>query len=104
MKKLLTLTAAVLSAAMLAACGSSKNIVGTWIDEDSSYQTTYIFNEDGSGSIQMKYSMWQSDDFHYEIKGDSLILSDSTNREEKKFSISGNTLTLDGDTYTRQTN
>ena len=91
MKKVLTLTAALATMAMLAACGSSSAIVGEW--EGSGRVSELEFFSDGTYT--------SSDANHsgsYSIDGNRIRLSGLLASDWVcDFNISGNTLTLSGD-------
>lgn len=68
-----------------------KALVGTWLQRDSDWEDTYIFNADGSGMLISgpEYP------FTYSVSGDKLTLDYGDDDEEEfTFSVEGNLLTL----------
>ena len=68
-----------------------KALVGTWLQRDSDWEDTYIFNADGSGMLISgpEYP------FNYSVSGDTLTLDYGDDDEEEfTFSVEGNLLTL----------
>lgn len=78
-------------AAEKAAAEARKQIVGTWLQRDSDWDDTYIFNADGSGMLISgpEYA------FTYEVDGEILRLDyGDDDVEDFTFSVSGDLLTL----------
>lgn len=78
-------------AAAKAEAEARKQIVGCWLQRDSDWEDTYIFNEDGTGKLVSgpEYT------FTYEIDGDILRLDyGDEDVEDFTFSVSGDVLTL----------
>lgn len=79
------------NAAAAAEAAARKALVGTWLQRDSAWEDTYIFNADGSGMLISgpEYS------FTYSISGDTLTLIYGPDDEEEfTFSVEGDLLTL----------
>ena len=68
-----------------------KALVGTWLQRDSDWEDTYIFNADGTG----KLISGPEYPFTYTLKGDTLTLTyDPDDVEEFTISVNGNLLTM----------
>lgn len=68
-----------------------KALVGTWLQRDSDWEDTYIFNADGSGMLISgpEYP------FTYSVSGDKLTLNyGDDDKEEFTFSVEGDLLTM----------
>lgn len=73
--------------------GARKALVGTWLQRDSDWEDTYIFNADGTGKLLSNPDYEYP--FTYSIKGDTLILDYGDDDEDEfTFSVEGNLLTL----------
>ena len=91
-----------------AACGkkTEPSIVGSW-KADSGTETTYVFNEDGTGELSMGDI---STSFTYELSGDTVKINTEIlkQKEEKeyKYTLDSDKLTLERNSeqvsYTRQ--
>jgi len=78
-------------AADAAAAAARKALVGTWLQRDSDWEDTYIFNADGTGMLISgpEYP------FTYIVKGDILTLTyDEDDEEEFTISVNGDLLTM----------
>ena len=101
-KRFLTMIVALILVAMalcLYSCASpEKSIVGTWKHETTilgvATETTYTFNEDGSGTKSNMLDI----DFKYHFTEDKLVITTSTlgikNTEEYSFEFDGDKLVL----------
>ena len=70
---------------------NASELVGTWLQRDSDWEDTYIFNADGSGMLISgpEYP------FTYSVSGDKLTLDYGDDDEEEfTFSVEGDLLTL----------
>ena len=70
---------------------NASELVGTWLQRDSDWEDTYIFNTDGSGMLISgpEYP------FTYSVSGDKLTLDYGDDDEEEfTFSVDGDLLTL----------
>lgn len=70
---------------------TKKALIGTWLQRDSDWEDTYIFNADGTGLLISgpEYP------FTYAVKGDILTLTyDEDDEEEFTISVNGNLLTM----------
>lgn len=101
MRKILASALVISMILVLCACATpEKSIVGTWKSQSSVLgivtETTYTFNEDGTGSLTNVFSV----DFTYSFSEDKLLITTSTlgieNTEEYTFKFSGDTLVLTG--------
>lgn len=99
MKRTLCITMAVLLLFAFGACASAeKSIVGTWKSQKTVLgvvtETTYIFNEDGTGSKSTVFTT----DFTYSFSDDKLLITTSTlgikSTDEYEFSFDGDKLIL----------
>lgn len=78
-------------AADAAAAAARKALVGTWLQRDSDWEDTYIFNADGTG----KLISGPEYPFTYTVNGDTLMLTYGPDDEEEfTFSVDGDLLTL----------
>lgn len=103
---------------LLSACGGGNSIVGTWVTEGD--DDMLVFEEDGSCSAPFTYnSGWIESADHYAIteEDETLVFSSegghandsykkAKDEEEaldksKTYYLSGNTLIIEGETYTR---
>ena len=78
-------------AATAAEAAARKALVGTWLQRDSDWDDTYIFNADGSGMLISgpEYP------FTYTVNGDTLTLTYGPDDEEEfTISVDGNLLTM----------
>lgn len=78
-------------AADAAAAAARKALVGTWLQRDSDWDDTYIFNDDGSGLLISgpEYP------FTYTVNGDTLTLIYGPDDEEEfTFSVDGDLLAM----------
>ena len=106
MKKIALVLALSLVLALLCSCGSP-SIVGTWSATTellgTEYETTYVFNSDGTGSESV---LGITASFTYTVEGDTVTLVASIlgteTTETFTYSVEGDTLTLtsDGETLT----
>ena len=74
----------------------ASEIIGTWLQRDSDWEDTYIFNEDGTGLLVSgpEYP------FTYEVIGDVLTLTYDVDDEEiYTISVSGDVITLVDEFY-----
>jgi len=105
-KKLILVLAVVLVGAfLLVGCGGgSDDIYGTWL-RDSDGETTYTFNEDGTGAFDIGFAVlefdWTEDSGVIRIANEEQNVTDAL-----EFSVDGDTLTLtnaegNSETYTR---
>lgn len=81
---------AAADAAAAAEAEARKALVGTWLQRDSDWEDTYIFNSDGTG----KLISGPEYPFTYAISGDTLTLTYGPDDEEEF------TITVDGDLLT----
>ena len=82
---------AALDAQQQASAEASKALIGTWLQRDSDWEDTYIFNADGTGTLISGYEY----PFTYSVSGNILTLTyDADDEEEFTFSVDGNLLTL----------
>lgn len=82
---------AAADAAAAAEAAARKALVGTWLQRDSAWEDTYIFNEDGTG----KLISGPEYPFAYSVSGDKLTLDYGDGDEDEfTFSVEGNLLTL----------
>ena len=120
MKKLISVVLVfVLCATLFAACGningnvtpeengtsqngaSQNPIVGTWTGKEADMDVTYTFNADGTFTADYASGT-------YTISGDKITVTARFGDQEINlfdnvtFSINGNTLTIDNNTYTKQ--
>ena len=66
-------------------------LVGTWLERDSDWHNTYIFNADGSGMLTSGFEY----PFTYTVEGDVLTIKyDDDYEDEFTISIDGNLMTL----------
>ena len=66
-------------------------LVGTWLERDSDWHNTYIFNADGSGMLTSGFEY----PFTYTVDGDILTMKyDDDYEDEFTISIDGNLMTL----------
>lgn len=82
---------AAASAATAAEAAARKALVGTWLQRDSDWEDTYIFNADGSGMLISgpEYP------FTYAVNGDTLTLTYGPDDEEEfTISVAGDLLTM----------
>ncbi len=82
---------AAAEAATAAEAAARKALVGTWLQRDSDWEDTYIFNADGSGILISgpEYP------FTYTVKGDILTLTyDEDDEEEFTISVDGDLLIM----------
>lgn len=91
---------------------ANSNLVGSWVYKDTgtgySDERTYTFFNNGRGHFKevwvnngnkdLAASYTEEDDFSYVAAGGVLIIDGY----DHKYSVSGNTLTLDGQKYTKQ--
>ena len=97
MKRIIALVICMIIIFTLAACSSQKKIVGRWIVDDSGYFNYIEFFSDGTySSSDSNYQGSYSIDGN-RIRLSGILVSDKT----FDFSVHGNTLTLDGRTYSR---
>ena len=78
-------------AADAAAAAARKALVGTWLQRDSDWEDTYIFNADGTGLLISgpEYP------FTYSVSGETLTLTyDPEDVEEFTITVDGNLLTM----------
>lgn len=105
MKKTLLLILCALAVLLSSCMIPSKMIVGEWTSNQSllgvEVETTYVFNEDGTGEIK---TFGLSQGITYEINGDKLNVSTELlgvkNTEVYEYTFEGDTLTLVGDNAT----
>lgn len=113
MKKSISILLSIFLLLILCACGSEATIVGAWLAEDggsvlsqnvnepSSFDVYYIFNEDGTGQMLNVFSEEYSDrnmatDFTYTTGDDNSIIMDvGSVHSEGTYEIDGDTLYLD---------
>lgn len=82
---------AALDAQQQAAAEAAKALVGTWLQRDSDWEDTYIFNADGTG----KLISGPEYPFTYSVNGDTLTLDyGDDDTEEFTFHLDGALLTL----------
>ena len=82
---------AAADAAAAAEAAARKALVGTWLQRDSSWDDTYVFNADGTG----KLISGPEYPFTYSVSGDTLTLIYGPDDEEEfAFSADGDVLTL----------
>lgn len=105
MRKIIVSVLAVMMALVLCSCVSpEKSIVGTWKSQNTVLgivtETTYIFNEDGSGKLSNVLDI----DFTYSFSEDKLLITTSAlgieNTTEYSFAFDGNKLVLTSDSDT----
>ena len=78
-------------AAEAAAAEARKALVGTWLQRDSDWNDTYIFNADGTG----KLISGPEYPFTYAVNGDTLTLTYGEDDEEEfTITVDGNLLTM----------
>lgn len=80
----------------LIGCSKGKNgLVGTWFGEEDDLTVEYTFNSDGTGNVKL---MEMSLDTSYKTDGDKLILTMSLlgteQSQEYTYEVSGDTLKL----------
>ncbi|MCL2402752.1 MAG: DUF5640 domain-containing protein [Coriobacteriia bacterium] len=105
MKRYILILAIVLAGAfLLVGCGGSDDIYGTWL-RDSDSETTYTFNEDGTGAFDIGFAVL---DFDWTADSDAITIvnEDQNVNDTLEFSVDGDTLTLtnssgDSETYTK---
>ncbi len=90
---------------VLCSCASpEKEIIGTWKNQSTVLgvvvETTYTFNEDGTGTESSVLSV----DFKYSFEGDKLLITTSIlgleSTEEYSYEFDGDKLVLTGDDET----
>lgn len=95
--------ALLLALTALSGCSNEKKLIGTWINQTETLgvvvETSYTFNENGSGSLTSALGVGLS--FDYTVDGDNLTIVTSVlgiaSTNVYTFSISGDTLTLTKD-------
>jgi len=105
MRKYILILAIVLAGAfLLVGCSGSDDIYGTWL-RDSDSETTYTFNEDGTGAFDIGFAVL---DFDWTVDSDTITIvnEDQNVSDTLEFSVDGDSLTLtnasgDSETYTK---
>ena len=94
--------------------GTGGNIVGSWYDyytEDGYYiYDIYTFSSNGMLTCTLLYSKdkstWYKDDydsFYYKTSGNTITVTKGSETFKSPYSVNGNTLVLDGDTFYKVT-
>ena len=103
-KYILVLAIVLVGAFLLVGCGGSDDIYGTWL-RDSDSETTYTFNEDGTGAFDIGFAVL---DFDWTASSGTLSIANEEQNvtDSLDYSVDGDTLTLtnaagESETYTR---